>query len=231
MGLEAKPYGLDSIFLEFGKSINIETHKEVKALYHSIRKYGMKGVKAVIPSYCALTILFEPSLISSNEVISLSFELFEQINIGLEDSYLVRIPVCYDKEVAPDWEEVCEYTGKTWSEIIKLHTKERYLVYMLGFVPGFLYLGGLAKELQIPRKEVPRLKVSKGSVGLADNQTGIYPMEIPGGWQIIGQTPYEANKDSRIQIEMGDYIEFYPISINDFENNTIKVERVLLNEN
>tara|TARA_B100000767_G_scaffold268156_2_gene287980 strand:- start:39 stop:734 length:696 start_codon:yes stop_codon:yes gene_type:complete len=228
---EVKPYGIDSVFLEFGNNINFLTHKKVKGLYHSLRKYSKSGIKAVIPSYCALTILFEPSLISLVDVVNLSSELLDNINNDEDAFYLVRIPVCYDHKYAIDWEEVCEYTGKKWEEIISLHTKKRYLVYMLGFVPGFLYLGSLPTELEIPRKKVPRLKVEMGSVGLADNQTGIYPMEIPGGWQIIGRTPLDLINNSDMAIEMGDYIEFYQISKKEFNENSFKIKRLLLNDN
>ncbi len=231
MKFEVKPYGIDSVFLEFGNTINLLTHKKVKGLYHSLRKYSKNGIKAVIPSYCALTILFEPSSISLGDVVNLSSELLENIHKDEEASYLVRIPVCYDHEIAIDWKEVCDYTGKKWEEIIYLHTKKRYLVYMLGFVPGFFYLGGLPTELEIPRKKVPRLKVEMGSVGLADNQTGIYPIEIPGGWQIIGRTPVDLINDIDVTIEMGDYIEFYQISKKEFHENNFKIKKLLLNGN
>lgn len=160
------------------------------------------------------------------------FQITEMTKLALShdtanvQSRVFKIPVCYANEYALDKTEFASETKLCWDEVIKLHTQPQYLVYMLGFVPGFMYLGGLNKKLTVGRKEVPRLKVAKGSVGIANNQTGVYPIEIPGGWQIIGRTPIDLMPQlNGINIEMGDLIEFFPITEKQFKlpNQTIKV--------
>lgn len=212
-----KPYGPEGVLVSLGSQINESTHLKVKFLYEKLRNYAKNGIRAVIPGYCELTILFEPRLISMVGVKQLCHELSESFKVDVVSNRLVEIPVCYEEEFAIDMKDVIDYTGLTSTEIIELHSKNEYLVYMLGFVPGFLYLGGMDKQLVTPRKETPRLKVDKGSVGIADDQTGIYPMEIPGGWQIIGRSPVELlNDDPSLQIQMGDKVRFIPISKKEF---------------
>lgn len=227
MKFEIKPYGNKAVFLCFDEQISIETHQEVKKYYHILRGYAKYGIKAVIPSYCALTILFEPQKINVSELTRLCMEVSGEIKELTFDSFNVTIPVCYDTSLAIDWQEMVERTGKEWNEIIEIHSQPKYLVYMLGFVPGFLYLGGMNNEIAVSRKETPRLQVPKGSVGIADNQTGVYPMEIPGGWQIIGQTPVDMIS---AKIEMGDIVQFKPISIDEYSNFKGNILRELINE-
>ena len=127
--------------------------------------------------------------------------------------------MCYDETFAHDLEEVKTITGLSSTEIINLHTSVDYLVYMLGFTPGFPYLGGLDEKLYVPRKQTPRLKIEAGSVGLANGQTGIYPQDSPGGWQIIGRTPIKLfSPDRPFPITMGDFIRFHSISKSEFKN-------------
>ena len=130
------------------------------------------------------------------------------------------IPVCYDETFGLDHSLFID-KGLTREEVVSIHTSASYRVYMIGFLPGFLYLGGLSERLYMPRKNKPRQRVPKGSVGIGGEQTGIYPLESPGGWQIIGRTPFslfDKNKDSPCQIKQGDVIQFYPIDRNEYDN-------------
>ena len=230
MRFEVKPYGADAVLLSFGEEINLHIHNQVKQLYIGLRNYAKKGIRAAIPSYCSVTVLFEPALISLNDVVELSENIVTHNQEQNENKYKVKIPVCYDKEFALDWDVVSDFTGLNWEEVIEIHCRNKYLVYMLGFIPGFVYLGGLNEQIRVPRKLSPRLKAPKGAVGLADNQTGIYPLETPGGWQLIGNTPVELIGIKKGVIEMGDYLEFFPITKKQHTFYSKQIERILIDE-
>ena len=231
MKFEVKPYGYDAVLLSFGDEISLEMHNQVKKLYSELRNYAKMGIRAAIPSYCAVTILFEPKIVSLKEVVELSKNIVSENKVQEGKKYKVRIPVCYDKQFALDWEIVCDYTGLNWEEVVELHFCNEYLVYMLGFVPGFLYLGGLNEQIRIPRKSSPRFHIPKGSVGLADSQTGVYPLETPGGWQLIGNSPIELIDVNTAAVEMGDYLEFFPITKKQHASYSKQIERIRVNEN
>ena len=133
---------------------------------------------------------------------------------------LLKIPVLYGNDYGPDLEEVAEHNQLSEKEVVQIHTQQPYLIYMLGFMPGFPYLGGLDKKLHTPRRSEPRLKIEAGSVGIANNQTGLYPMDSPGGWQIIGRTPlkvFDLNREPMTMYEAGDYIQFYEIDQEEYD--------------
>lgn len=144
---------------------------------------------------------------------------FDVEKISDEKRRTFKIPVCYDK-FGKDLESISKHSGLEVSEIIKIHSQKTYALYFIGFLPGFLYLGDVDKRIQTPRHKTPRQQVEKGSVGIAENQTGIYPMNSPGGWQIIGRTPidiFNAKNDPPSLFQAGDQIKFYPISQSEFE--------------
>ena len=131
----------------------------------------------------------------------------------------VEIPVCYGGEYGPDLEYVAELNGRTVEEVIAIHSGADYLVYFLGFSPGFPYLGGMPESIAAPRMPAPRKRVPAGSVAIGGNQTGIYPMASPGGWRIIGRTPvrlFRADAEPAVLVEMGDHVKFVPVSKGDF---------------
>lgn len=133
---------------------------------------------------------------------------------------LVEIPVCYGGEFGPDLEYVAAFNGLTTEEVIHIHSSGDYLVYMIGFAPGFPYIGGMSEKIATPRRETPRLKIPSGSVGIAGKQTGVYPIETPGGWQLIGRTPlklFRPDEEPPSLLMAGDKIKFVPISYNDYK--------------
>ena len=132
----------------------------------------------------------------------------------LPPSDVLEIPVLYGGEAGPDLEFVAQHAGKTPEEVIRIHSAPEYLIYMLGFTPGFTYLGGMSEEIAAPRLTAPRVKIPAGSVGIAGAQTGVYPIDSPGGWQLIGRTPvrmYDPDRETPILPQAGQYIHFYPI--------------------
>lgn len=210
-------YGDCALLLQFQHDISPEIHLAVKSVYLQLKKMHIIGVKAIVPAYCSIVLHFNPKKIASADLkMFIEHTPFYVDQTGQENT-VIPIPVCYDDEYALDMEVVLALTGLSKKEIIHHHTQNNYLVYMLGFTPGFLYLGGLDKKLWIPRKQTPRLHVQAGSVGLADQQTGIYPLDTPGGWQIIGKTPTKLfEKNKKFSIKMGDVIQFYEISKKEF---------------
>lgn len=227
--VNVKPLGNTAITIIVGDQIDLSTHLIVKRLYNKFREMGRKGVVGVIPSYTSLTVLYEPKLISYTNLSEIALEHGgEKIEEGVR--FEVKIPVCYDKEFALDQDAYMKHTVMSWEQIIAAHSSRSYLVYFLGFVPGFPYLGGLNNALVMPRKKTPRLKVPQGSIGVADVQTGMYPVEIPGGWQIIGRAIMDFDYYlSNECVLMGDYIKFFPIrksEIADYKDYQVKRETI-----
>lgn len=229
MKFVVKPYGKNALFLEFGNKISEAIHFQVKNVYEELRLHAHLGIASVIPSYCGLTVIFEPKKISEQEVIILCQELSTK-KVEQSNSYnRIIIPVCYNELFSLDKSEILEYTTLSWKEIIEIHSDPEYIVYMLGFVPGFLYLGGMNSRIIIPRKETPRLRVPKGAVAIGGNQTGVYPIEIPGGWRIIGKTPINLMSEKiGNRIEMGDRVKFEPISLKEFKSFKGTLKRELI---
>jgi len=213
------PYGEQALLLNFKNEISLEVHLQVKSVYETLKKMNIKGITDFIPAYQSLTICFCSKTTTYATVKkTIKQTTYPLINRPNENNK-ITIPVCY--ELGLDMEFVAKETKLSIPEIINLHSSKTYLVYMMGFTPGFMYLGGLDKKLHISRKKTPRLKVEAGSVGLADMQTGVYPLETPGGWQIIGQTPLKLfSENKKNLVNMGDYIQFKPISKKEF--NQIK---------
>ncbi len=176
-----------------------------------------------IPAYQSLTLCFDVLAIETDSIEKLIRQVIEK---GITEttkavaSRLIEIPVCYQGAYAPDLESLAEYCNLSPDEVIQQHKQHNYLVNMLGFLPGFLYLSGLADQLHCPRKEIPSLKISAGAVGIGGNQTGIYPVESPGGWHIIGQTPISIFNPTAKQPFIAqplDKIRFVSIDIETFE--------------
>lgn len=214
------PAGDSSIVVEFGDSIKEEINRKIRNMLIGIENSDIKGIKEIVPTYRSIAVLYDPSLILYDEIKT----KLREIEKNISDSKgvpprIVELPTVYAGEYGPDLKFVAEHNGLTEEEVIKIHSEGKYLVYMLGFTPGFPYLGGMDERISTPRLENPRTKISKGAVGIAGSQTGVYPIESPGGWQLIGRTPvnlYAPLEDPPVLLNSGDYIKFVPVSEEEF---------------
>ena len=183
------PAGDSGLIVEFGREISPELNSQVFRLLSILDKRPIKGILDLVPAYCSLYIQYDPLEISLDALTKeISARQAGAAGIKLPSPRLVEIPVKYGKEFGFDLEAVAEYHHLTLEEIISLHSGAEYTVYMIGFTPGFAYLGGLPERIATPRLSTPRTNVPAGSVGIAGAQTGIYPTDSPGGWRIIGRT-------------------------------------------
>lgn len=210
-----KPVSDRALIVEFGNSINRIINRKVHALNQIITHLRVQGVQECVPTYRSLLIYYDPSKISYE---SLVYQLkdFEQniheFNFPVKKT--IEVPVIYGGNFGPDLNYVAKFHDLSEEEVIKIHTEREYTVYMIGFVAGFPYLGEVSNAIATPRMETPRLQVPAGSVGIAGNQTGIYPRQSPGGWQIIGRTPkilFNPHKNPPALLSPGDIIRLKPI--------------------
>jgi len=205
-----------SLLVYFGQKITVQAHQQVRKLLRLLELEPIAGVRNLHPAYCSLLVKFDGLRLRHDEVEAILRRYLERLEeIKLPEPRLVEIPVCYGEEFGPDLAEVCAIHGLTPAQAIELHASAEYLVYFLGFVPGFAYLGELPEALVTPRLAVPRRRVPAGSVGIAGNQTGVYPFSTPGGWRLIGRTPVAMFRDEREGLSLlsiGDRVRFAPIS-------------------
>ncbi len=220
-----------AITVELGQEIGQEILKRLRQLDNLIHQNPFPGFRTTVPAYTTLSVFFNPIQTGKN----LNFpgrNCFEKVsayirqlknehgNHEISTVKTVTIPVCYGGNFGPDLEEVAKLSNLTVKEVISLHSSAVYEVYMIGFVPGFAYLGGMPELLSTPRKLTPRKAVPVGSVGIAGKQTGIYPLETPGGWQIIGRTPFQlfdARRSSPALLKTGDFVAFKPITHQEYQ--------------
>lgn len=219
--IEYIPSG-DSVFLvRFGNEISEEINRELRAYFLMLEKEDIPGIIECIPSYTDLMVLYDPVKIKYKELLSRLKNVGKNCNkVEIPETKTVEIPVLYGSEFGEDMKAVVSHTGLSEKELLEYHIQNEYLVYMLGFTPGFCYLGGMNSKIATPRKEVPSQKILAGSVGIAGEQTGIYPIDSPGGWQIIGRTPlrlFDPNRKPEFLIQAGDYLKFYPISKEEYD--------------
>lgn len=223
------PCGDHALTIEWGDAIDVSVNKMVIALFDLLKAQGIKGVKDVIPAYHSVTVIYDTALLKKQVKTATVYEWISRqvgklIDNSIADtekkSRLVRIPVCYDLSLAPDLVSLAGIHKMNIDEVVKLHTGKTYRVYMIGFLPGFTYMGSVDEKINTPRKINPRTLVPAGSVGIAGEQTGIYPVDSPGGWQLIGQTPvkmFDAANDEPCYVQPGDEVQFYPITLTEFQ--------------
>lgn len=221
------PLGDSAATIYFGNVIDMPTHKKVASLYYKLSRHPFKGMIEVVACYASVTVFYNPTEIEREcgSVFENVKRKLEAIASIVEESKEVAgkritIPVCYDNAFAPDIETLSEWSGLKIDEIIGMHSSQQYHVYMVGFLPGFAYMGNVPAKIAMPRKARPE-KVAVGSVGIAGIQTGIYPMDSPGGWQIIGKTPlkiFDVMQQPPCMLGAGDIVQFKPITKRELEN-------------
>ena len=209
------PCGDQALVVEFGDAICPEINRRVHDLAHAIESAGVRGVYDLVPTYRSLLVYYNPMRTTWPELEdSLRSLLQDTRDSGSSVPRVVSVPTLYGGEYGPDLEFVAENAGLTTDEVVEIHSGSDYLVYMMGFSPGFPYLGGLAERLATPRLATPRLEIPAGSVGIAESQTGVYPVASPGGWQLIGRTPlrlFDETAEQPALLRAGDYIRFVPL--------------------
>lgn len=222
------PAGDNAIKVRFEERIERFINAKVHELGKSIMDACLDGIYEVVPAFRTLTIFYDPLSFSYQDIFEkIEGWINEQEQTSVEVKKIIEIPVCYDESFGPDLSQLSSHAHLTIQEIIKLHTKRPYYIYMLGFLPGFPYLGGLDERLSIPRLSNPRVHVDSGSVGIAGSQTGLYTMDSPGGWRILGRTPlklFDPNRSNPIPYKAGEWIQFKSISKETYECIRKKVE-------
>jgi inhibitor of KinA len=223
--------GDSAITVDFSNTINEAINNEIIARYYELKNHPLPGMIEAIPSYSSLTIYYDIVKLKKN--LPAGHTAFEAIKQQLEQRLkqpaqqknagerLIKIPVCYDEEYAPDMKQLTVKKNITADEVIQIHTSKTYKVYMLGFLPGFAYMGELDEKIVMPRKPQP-VNITAGSVGIAGKQTGIYPLASPGGWQIIGRTAlklFDACKEEPTLLRAGDMVQFYSITKDEFKSH------------
>jgi len=221
--------GDKAIFVEFGDAIAPELNRRVRNLMLTVQDKKISGVIETVPTYRSLLVYFDPRQISAKKLRETLYSLTQPLaESGLPKPKLIKIPTAYGGEYGPDLEFVAAYNGLSVPEVVEIHIGTPYLIYMIGFVPGFPYLGGMSPRIVTPRLETPRAKIIAGSVGIAGNQTGIYPVESPGGWRLIGRTPlklFDPSREPPALFQAGDYLTFVSITPEEFSSIKEAVEQ------
>lgn len=228
-----KPLGDSALIVQLGQGISPSIHRKVQALSTLLNTHPFDGFIETVPAYNNITIHYNPAAVYRSQtnnhpsltpfkiVCSKVNEYFQHIDeLPSKEARIVEIPVLYGGEYGPDLDYVASYHGISAEEVIRLHTESDCLVYMLGFAPGFPFVGGMDERIATSRRETPRLAIPPGSVGIAGKQTGVYPLETPGGWQIIGRTPldlFRPDHPSPTLLEAGDKIKFVQISSEEYQ--------------
>lgn len=215
------PLGDHALTVEFGNEISIETNNRVLSLARKFDKNPFDGLIEIVPAYASLTVFYDvavvrktfPNSLSAFEAVKdFTEEALRNLDVQPElNSRLIKIPVCFDEKYALDLQTIAERANLSPENIVEIFLARTYRVFMLGFLPGFAYMGEVDASIAVPRKDSPRLAVPKGSIGIAGKQTGIYSLESPGGWQIIGRTNLEMftpNRESPTLLQAGDSIKF-----------------------
>jgi inhibitor of KinA len=216
------PCGDTGLSVEFAGGIDRRVNDRVQRLFRQLLEKFIPGVVDLNPTYQSLLIQYHPWKCSYENLVLIIGESLKSPEEGqLRQAELVRIPVCYGGVYGPDMDAVAAFHAMSTDQVIRIHSAPEYYVYMIGFTPGFPYLGGLDERLHTPRKKEPRKLVSAGSVGIADCQTGIYSIDSPGGWQLIGKTPlrlFDQQGLAPFLLSPGDSLQFVPITEDEFES-------------
>ena len=219
------PVGDCAISIDFGQVIDPKINRHIRQTIERIQALQLDGIIELVPTYCALLVQYDAMLYSYADMCHIIEPTFsESVTDNNNDKVtVIEIPTMYGGEFGPDLGFVASHNNLSEEEVIAIHSGTDYLVYMLGFIPGFTYLGGMDPRIATPRLPSPRTLIPAGSVGIAGEQTGTYPSDSPGGWQIIGRTPvtmYDMSKEQAALLSAGDYVRYVPID--EVEYNRIK---------
>jgi inhibitor of KinA len=230
--MQFAPLGDRTVMITLGHSIDLATHRLLRAVSAQLDSTPPDGVVDQVPAFVSVAVHYDPIKVAGDPHLS----PYERIVVALERSLSglhveqlpeprhVEIPVCYGGDFGPDLDEVGHRHGLTADEVVRIHAGGDYLVYMVGFMPGFAYLGGLSEQIVTPRRASPRTAVTAGTVGIGGEQTGVYPLESPGGWNLIGRTPLEIFDAARAEatlISTGDRVTFRQITVAEFHAWTV----------
>ena len=215
------PVGDRAISIDFGQVIDPTINRHIRQTIERIKELQLEGIIELVPTYCALLVEYDAMLYSYSEICNIIEPTLEEgmANTTNELVTVVEVPTVYGGEFGPDLSFVASHNHLSEDEVISIHSGTDYLVYMLGFIPGFTYLGGMDPRIATPRLSSPRTLIPAGSVGIAGEQTGTYPSDSPGGWQIIGRTPvtmYDMSKAQAALLNAGDYVRYVPIDESEF---------------
>ena len=215
------PVGDCAISIDFGQVIDPKINRHIRQITEQIKDLQLDGIIELVPTYCALLVQYDAMVYSYSDICRiLEPTLQESVTDSANELVtIVEIPTVYGGEFGPDLGFVASYNHLSEAEVVSIHSGTDYLVYMLGFIPGFTYLGGMDPRIATPRLSSPRTLIPAGSVGIAGEQTGTYPSDSPGGWQIIGRTPvtmYDMSKEQAALLQAGDYVRYVSIDENEF---------------
>jgi inhibitor of KinA len=222
------PLGDSAIMVTLGDSIDEATHRLVRAATARIDQRKMPGIVDQVPAFASIAVHYDLAAVARRAGTAEPYELVRRelehllSDLSAEDvppARTVEIPVCYGGELGPDLDEVARVHDLTPEDVIGIHASGDYLVYMIGFMPGFAYLGGLSEQIATPRRKAPRMAVPAGTVGIGGSQTGVYPLVSPGGWNLIGRTPraiFDIRREEPTLLSTGDRVRFRPITLGEF---------------
>lgn len=208
------PAGDRAVTVELADAISPEINTRIRELCAVLDREQVPGIVDLVPTYRSLLVCYDPVQIGLSELQHRILHLSEVEHVILPPPKVLQIPVRYGGEYGPDMEFVARHTGLSPDEVATIHSSTDYLVYMMGFNTGFPYLGGMSAKIAAPRLETPRTRIPAGAIGIAQQQTGIYPVESPGGWRIIGRSPvrlFDPTREPPVAVEAGDFMRFVPI--------------------
>ena len=215
------PVGDCAISIDFGQVIDPKINRQIRQVIEQIKVLQLDGIIELVPTYCALLVQYDAMVYTYSDICRILDPILQEsvTDSVIERVMIVEIPTVYGGEFGPDLGFVASHNHISEDEVVSIHSGTDYLVYMLGFIPGFTYLGGMDPRIATPRLSSPRTLIPAGSVGIAGEQTGTYPSDSPGGWQIIGRTPvtmYDMSKKQAALLQAGDYVRYVSIDENEF---------------